>query len=177
MKNSRESLHASRSRHPRTGSVAPRYLTIPAGLAFLLFAGTVYAAPHCTISASPVIFGNYDPLSATPVTGAGTLTFQCQSGVSGGGITYTIALSSGSGTFVQRTLTSGPKVLNYNLYTDSTLTTIWGDGSSGTSKVSTTVTKPQASAGVTNTVYGIIPAMQDVVPGSYSDNITVTVTF
>lgn len=177
MKNSRVSLHASRSLHVRTGSVPPPCLPMAAGLAILLLAGTVYAAPQCTINASPVIFGSYDPLSATPVTGTGILTFQCQSGVTGGGIAYTIALSSGSGTYLQRTLTSGPNVLNYNLYTNSTLTTIWGDGSSGTSTVSTTVTKPQASAGVTNTVYGIIPALQDVVPGSYSDSITVTVTF
>lgn len=180
MKNSRVSLHASRSLHVRTGGVTAPCLKISAGLALLLLAGTVYAAPplpQCTISASPVIFGNYDPLSATPGTGTGTLTFQCQSGVAGGGITYTISLSSGSGTFAQRTLTSGPNVLNYNLYTDPTLTTVWGDGSAGTGTVSTTVTKSNATAGVTNTVYGNIPALQDVVPGSYSDNITVTVNF
>lgn len=177
MKNSCVSLHASRSRHVRTGSVTPPCLPMAAGLAFLLLAGTVYAAPQCTISASPVIFGNYDPLSATAVTGTGTLTFQCQSGVTGGGIVYIISLSSGSGTYMQRTLTSGPNVLNYNLYTNSTLTTIWGDGSAGSSTLSTAVTKSQASQGVTNTVYGNIPALQDVVPGSYSDSITVTVTF
>lgn len=177
MKNSFVSLHGSRSLHVRTGRPPPPCLTMAAGLTFLLLAGTAYAAPQCTISASPVIFGNYDPLSATPVTGTGTLTFLCQSGVTGGGITYTISLSSGSGTYTQRTLTSGPNVLNYNLYTDSTLTTVWGDGSSGSATVSTTISKPQASAGVTNIVYGNIPAMQDVVPGSYTDNITVTVTF
>lgn len=177
MKNSLVSLHAFRSLHVRTGSAPPPCWTMAAGLTFLLLAGTVYAAPQCTISASPVIFGNYDPLSASPVTGTGTLTFQCQSGVTGLGITYTISLSSGSGTYTQRTLTSGPNILNYNLYTDSTLTTVWGDGSSGSATVATTVSKPQASAGVTNTVYGNIPALQDVVPGSYTDNITVTVTF
>ena len=177
MKNSRVSLHASRSRRVRTGSVTPPCLTMAAGLALLLLAGTVYAAPQCTISASPVIFGNYDPLSATPVTGTGVLTFLCQRGVPGGGITYTISLSSGSGTFAQRTLTSGPNVLNYNLYTDPTLTTVWGDGSAGTATVVTAISRANALAGVTNTVYGNIPALQDVVPGSYSDSITVTVTF
>lgn len=177
MRNSRVSLNESRSRHVSTGSVAPPCWTLAAGLALLLLAGTVYAAPQCTISASPVIFGNYDPLSATPVTGTGTLTFQCQSGVTGGGIIYTISLSSGSGTFAQRTMTSGPNVLKYNLYTSPALTTIWGDGSAGTSTVVTAINKGQATQGQTNTINGNIPARQDVVPGSYSDNITVTVTF
>ncbi|MDE2069775.1 MAG: spore coat protein U domain-containing protein [Gammaproteobacteria bacterium] len=140
-------------------------------------AAALRAAPSCTISSTAVNFGNYNPLNVASVTGTSTLTFQCPSGVPRSGITYTISLSSGSGTYVQRTLTSGGNVLNYNLYTDSTLTTVWGDGSSGSTTVSTTVSRPQARAGVTNTVYGNIPAQQDMIPGSYTDTITVTVTF
>lgn len=148
-----------------------------AGLAGLLMAAALHAAPSCTISSTAVNFGNYNPLNVASVTGTGTLSFQCQPGITGGGISYTISLSSGSGTYVQRTLTSGGNVLNYNLYTDSTLTTVWGDGSAGTATVVTAISKAQALAGVTNTVYGNIPAQQDVIPGSYTDTITVTVTF
>lgn len=47
----------------------------------------------------------------------------------------------------------------------------WGDGSPGTATVN--------GSGTTHTftVYGRIPARQNAVVGSYSDTITVTITF
>ncbi|HXS20313.1 MAG TPA: spore coat protein U domain-containing protein, partial [Steroidobacteraceae bacterium] len=84
---------------------------------------------------------------------------------------YTVSMSAGSGTLTSRVMKSGGSQLDYNLYTNSTHTTIWGDGTSGTVKVSAT------SLGATYTVYGLIPALQNVPVGSYSDTVTVTVTY
>ena len=65
--------------------------------------------------------------------------------------------------------------LNYNLYTDATYTSIWGSGSGGTSSVSKT--NGSGETGSTITIYGKIPAEQDVYAGSYSDSITITISF
>lgn len=147
------------------------------GAGLLLASGTTYAAPNCTISSTAVAFGSYDPLNAAATAGTGTLGFVCSGGV-GAGVTYSIALSTGSsGSYATRTMTNGANILNYNLYSTATYTSIWGNGNVGTVVVSASLTRAQARAGVTITVYGTIPAQQNVVPGSYSDSITATVTF
>jgi spore coat protein U-like protein len=67
---------------------------------------------------------------------------------------------------------SGANQLNYNLYTDSAWTIVWGDGS-GISSI-------QSVAGNSTTtlnVYGQIPAGQDAAVGNYTDTIIATVTF
>ncbi|MGH8378782.1 MAG: Csu type fimbrial protein [Gammaproteobacteria bacterium] len=146
------------------------------GFGLLLISGFACAAPNCTISSTAVSFGNYDPLSSTALTSTGTLTFNCTSGVPGGGVPFTISLNPGnSGTYSMRTLKSGSNTLNYNLYTDASDTTVWGDGSPGTGTV--TGNYPKNSPPVNALVYAFLPALQDAVPGSYSDSITATVTF
>lgn len=131
----------------------------------------------CTITSTPISFGNYDPLSPIALTSTGTLGFSCNLGVSLGGINFTIALNTGSsGAFAARTMKNGGNTLSYNLYTAASDTTVWGDGTAGTSTV--TGTYPSTGAPPVNTtVYGLIPAQQNVLSGSYSDSITATVTF
>lgn len=63
--------------------------------------------------------------------------------------------------------------LDYNLYTGAARTTIWGDGTGG----SVTVTQAFNNNQVRLSVYGRIPAMEDIAPGSHTDHITATVTF
>lgn len=129
-----------------------------------------YAA--CNVSATNVAFGTYNPFSGTALDSTGTVTVDCDL------LTltpYTVSLSTGgSGTYTPRTMDSGGNKLQYNLYTDLTRTTIWGNGSGGTGTVSGSALlgTPQ-----NHTVYGRIPASQNPVVGSYTDAITVTVTF
>lgn len=100
------------------------------------------------------------------------------------GTPYTIKLNaettSGS-TVTQRlmapTTTGNPDILDYNLYTTATHTTIWGDGTSGTVTVTGTGNGVGAAQTITHTVYGQIPAGQDVSPDTYNDTISVTVEF
>lgn len=143
-----------------------------------------------TVSATGVTFGNYDVMNAaaTPGTGSTTVSATCNFSNLPFTVSYSTALSTGgSGSFTPRSMAAGAPTLQYNLYTTAALTTIWGDGTGGTQTVSDTINGTcqnqffgfgiNCSGSQRDTMYGNIPALQDVVPGSYTDNITVTVTF
>jgi spore coat protein U-like protein len=130
-----------------------------------LVAPAAYSA-GCSVSTSGLSFGNYDVFSTLDSEITGSINVSCQSST-----TYSVSLSSGFGTYASRSMTSGPNVLAYNLYIDPTHLTIWGDGSSGTATVSGSGTTGSSP------VYGRIPARQNAVIGTYSDIVTVTVTF
>lgn len=125
-----------------------------------------HAATTCNLTITDVAFGSYDVFTKTKTKSTGKVKVKCTASAS-----YTISLSAGSGTFASRVMTSGRYQLDYNLYTDSAHTIVWGDGTAGTSTVSATGT------GATYTVYGLVPALQNVAVGDYSDTITVTVTY
>lgn len=130
------------------------------------------APPNCNLASTAVNFGNYLSTNTTPVSGTGTLTLTCnRSG------TYSIALSTGqSGSFNPRYMSGGSPVnhLDYNLYTDAAHAILWGDGTGGTSVATGSYSK---NVPLSITVYGLLPAQQNVSTGSYSDSITATVTY
>ena len=147
-----------------------RALLIPA-LLVAGIPGVAWAAAVCTASATSVAFGTFNPFGS-PATSNGTITVACTGG--GVGNTYTIALSAGGAvTYATRKMTSGTNTLNYNLYTSSALSSIWGDGTGG----SATITGSNEKSTSNFTVYGKLPTPQGVTPSSYSDIITVTVTY
>lgn len=125
------------------------------------------AAATCTVSTAGVAFGAYNPLNATATDGVGSVTVSCS------GNPGAMTLSSGtgqSGSYSARVMKSGTSSLNYNLYTTATRTTVWGNGTSGTS------TRSLSAVG-TYTVYGRIPALQNVSAGTYTDSVVVTLTY
>lgn len=129
------------------------------------------ANAQCSATTLGVAFGGYDPFSGASVDSTGTVTVTCLVVNS-----YTIALSAGgSGSYTPRTLVNGGNILDYNLFVDAARSTIWGDGTGGTSISS-------GSIGILllpndHTIYGRIPGGQNPAAGSYSDTITVTVTY
>jgi spore coat protein U-like protein len=131
--------------------------------------------PNCTTSATALGFGNYTPGNGA-VTGSSTITVNCTKNTG-----YTIALNPGSTTgdaFTQRLMASGANTLQYNLYTSAALTTVWGDGTGATTTEAGTGAGLATAA--TYKVYGNLPdsaANQTAIPGSYTDTITVTVTY
>lgn len=149
----------------------------------LFYINSAYAvctgiACSCLVVATPVLFGIYDPQSGSAVTSNGSLTVTCTAIAVGFNVSYVISLSAGdAGSFSPRTMTGGSAPLNYNLYTTAGLTTIWGDGTSGTGTVSDSYTALILPAIRIYTIYGNLPALQNVIAGSYSDTITVTVTY
>lgn len=151
----------------RRASILVGLLGIGAGL---LPAGALQAA-NCTVTATPVAFGNYDPLSATPRNRNGRISVACN-----GRGTFTVALSTGqSGAYNPRYMLSGATSdrLDYNLYTSAARSIVFGDGTGGTQ----TVSKGFRNNTKTVTVFGQIPAMENISAGTYSDSIVATVTF
>ena len=143
-----------------------------------------------TVSTTGMTFGNYDVLIPTPTSGTGGITVSatCNLATLPFTVNYTIALSTGgSGSFTPRNLASGTNKLQYNLYTSVSYASIWGDGTGGTQTVSDAISGTCQNQLIrfgricngsnSDTVYGNIPAMQDAVPGSYSDSITATISF
>mgnify|MGYP000865334538 CR=1 FL=1 len=144
------------------------------------FTATATLLKACTVSASNISFGNYTP-GGGPLTGNSTISVRCTRTTP-----YTVALNAGStagGSFTQRLMAYGAETLQYNLYTNATFTTIYGDGSPGTGQNSGTGAGLGAAA-QTYTAYGRLldsTANQNAAPNAgattYSDTVTVTVTY
>lgn len=136
------------------------------------------SAVTCSVSATATSFGSYNPLSSLNTDGTGTVTVTCSNVISLL-VSYEILLSKGgSGSFATRHMSSGANTLSYNLYTSILRTTIWGDGTGGSGKVTDGYLLGVLVPTVRNyTVYGRIPAQQNVASGSYADSITVTINY
>lgn len=123
---------------------------------------------NCLISTNTLDFGNY---SGTQIDASTTLGINCTNGTP-----YTVALNAGTGSgasFANRILTAGSSTMIYNLYTDTARTTIWGDGTSATQLINNT----GSGTNQTFTVYGRLPGTQTPTNGTYTDTITVTVSY
>jgi spore coat protein U-like protein len=148
----------------------------------LLASGAATAAPLCSVSATPLIFGNYDPLSGSAVLVSATVTVSCLTALGPlAAIPYTVSLgpSQTSGTMLRSMAGPLGARLQYNLYTSAARSVVWGDGSGGSQTLPGSVTP--ASLGVPvvqpHTVHGSVPALQSVRVGAYADGILVTVDY
>ena len=125
-------------------------------------------APSCTISATSVNFGNYNVFNGTALDSTGTITYRCNATAAN----ITISLTQGAEHHVQSAadVTRAPRSSSYNLYQNAARTNIWGDGTSGTAVYSRA--NPPNNSNVNVTVYGRVPAGQDVSAGTFSDTVT-----
>ena len=156
-------------------------LTLAAGL--VLASGAVYGATttttftvqmtitaSCTIvSASTLNFGSNGVLTAN-VDQTSTLQVQCTNTTP-----YNIGFDAGAATgatVTTRKMTSGGATIGYSLYSNSGRTTNWGN-TVGTDTVSAT----GSGASQSYTVYGRVPPQATPAPATYTDTITVTVTY
>ncbi len=134
------------------------------------FTVTATVLPTCTVVGGvPLAFGVVTPGSQRD--GSVTVSATCTLGTP-----YTLALDAGTGsgaTVASRRMTSGSDTLQYTLYQDAGRTTLWGDGTGGTSVRSSTGTGLTQSF----TVYGRVPSNATAPVGSYTDTITVTATY
>lgn len=137
------------------------------------------AAQTCTVSTSAIAFGAYNPGAASPTTTNGSVSITC-SAVLALNVTYSIALTAGrSNSFASRTMvgTKSPNLL-YQVYSNAALSTIWGDGTGGSSIVSDgyglQILVPISRS---YTAYASAPARQFVNPGSYTDSLTVQISY
>jgi spore coat protein U-like protein len=129
----------------------------------------------CSITALPVAFGNYDALSATPDDATGSVAVSCSTG-SNPKIWLGQGLNAGAGSTPAvpvRRMVNGTNFLSYQLYQDSSRSTIWG-GTDGSSPAAQTATDLNP---VSSTIYGRLPVNQTSTVGSYSDTVVATVNF
>lgn len=133
---------------------------------------TATVSDSCTVSSTPVAFSTVNPISGSAATATGTVSVTCTNGTGWGA---SAGLGTGTGaTFSSRKMKSGTNLLNYNLFTDAAYSTVWGDGTSSTAKVSNT---GSGTAQVFN-VYGQVPSGQtSVVTGDYTDVVSVTISY
>jgi len=129
-------------------------------------------AASCTVTASDLNFGAYSSNQNAPVQGQTAIQLLC-----GGEITAEVSLDAGSGpggnTNNRRMeQESGSDRLDYGLFQDPGRTIHWGDRS-GRDTLEVQTTGPS----LTIPVYGQIPGGQRVRDGTYSDSITVRVTY
>ena len=134
------------------------------------FTTQVTIAAACTInSAATLNFGSQGVLLAN-VDQTSTLQVQCTNTTP-----YNIGLDAGTGTgatVAVRKMSAGANTVNYSLYSDSGRTTVWGN-TIGTNTVAATGN----GASQSYTVYGRVTAQTTPAPATYSDTITVTVTY
>lgn len=131
-------------------------------------AGTV------SVTVEPLSFGGYYASANASTVEPFSVTISCVGGDSSSTVPpVSISLGTGSGSFAKRAMTSGSSSLNYQIYTSASLAVVWGDGTGGSSPV----TGGGSSSSQIFTGYGEVPARQWVIPGAYTDTLTVTVSY
>ncbi len=154
---------------------------IRVALAALSLPGLAQAAATCTLATTAPAFGIYDPSNATADTANGSVLATC-TWTGGGATTVNIVASysaGNSGSFPNRYMLAGTERLNYNIYFESTFSVVRGNGTAGTQtgQATLTVSSGSRTATATGTLFGRIPAGQNVAPGNYRDTIIVTMTY
>lgn len=131
----------------------------------------------CSVALTGVAFGSYVTTSPTPKTANGNVAVTCSALVLFTA-SYVISMAQGnSATYTPRFMNLLGVHLNYNLYTTAGFASIWGDATGGTVTVSDSYTAVALSVTRNYTVFGRIPALQPVGPGTYTDSVLVTVTY
>ena len=153
---------AAESRLSSQGSSSSASLTV-----------TATVSKNCTISTSPVAFGAYDSVTANATAhleNIGKVTVTCTKGA-----TAKVGLGPGSnGQGSTRRMSGGTLAfLTYELYKDSSHSTVWGD------TIDTALDIPAAPNRNPRdfTVYGRVQSGQDATVGNYTDTVLATVNF
>jgi spore coat protein U-like protein len=138
---------------------------------FIIFHSKIFAQTCNITNITHVNFGNYDVADLIPKDAIGSITINCDKRT-----IVTISLNRGafSPNFSNRYMKhlTLNDLLSYNLYTNVSRTTIWGDGTGGSSTLTIEVKNNRPS---TATIYGRITPNQNVSAGNYSDTVTITI--
>ena len=138
----------------------------------------VTVTASCTINASTLNFGTVagTVLATTLQSGSTTVAVTCTNSSP-----YSIAMDNGQNVSgAQRRMANGGNFINYNLYTDSAHTYPWTTATSSTTCTTTNDCFLGTGNGSSQTVniYGTVPATSTApTPGTYSDTVTMTITY
>jgi spore coat protein U-like protein len=131
---------------------------------------TASVAAKCTVgTATDLNFGSVSGLLKTNTDQTSLIRATCTNRAA-----FQIGLDNGknAGTGSIRRMASGSNLVTYELYRDSARTSRWGNTLN-----TDTLTSSGTGSEQTLTVYGRVPTQAAAVAGSYSDIITVTVTY
>lgn len=126
---------------------------------------------NCTIRATPVAFGNYDPIVAhatQPLDSTGTLTVTCTRNTPA---EITIDFGQNAQGQVRRMTAGVARFLTYDLFKDAARTQRWTENN-GIDAGPAPSKEPRLF-----TIYGRVTQAQDVAEGSFSDTVLATVQF
>jgi spore coat protein U-like protein len=133
------------------------------------FSVSMTITASCAVAASALAFGSSGILSAN-VDATTTVSVTCTNSTP-----YNVGLDVGTGTgatVAARKMTSGGATVTYSLYQNTGRSTVWGN----TVSTDTLAGTGNGSAQVL-TVYGRVPSQTTPAPATYTDTITVTVTY
>jgi spore coat protein U-like protein len=130
-------------------------------------------SPTCTISATTISFGNVDVLPGAAVDITATITVSC-SGGSGSGQRLCISIGAGSaGDATSRQLTGpGGATLRYDLYSNSSRTTLWGSWQTGYDTAGVQLDVAQNSTTPVTVYARLFGSQQTAATGAYSSTFT-----
>ncbi len=129
-------------------------------------------AAVCIIGNATLAFGAYNPTSGTALTATSSVTLTCTLSTP-----YNIGMNAGTttgGTTTLRLMTTTGGTLGYKIFQNSGYTTNWGN-TVGTDTLPGTSSASSLTQSIP--IYGQIPASEAAVVGSYTDTVTMTVTF
>jgi spore coat protein U-like protein len=137
----------------------------------LAAAGPAFGA-KCSITSVPTLgFPNYDVFVAAPTVTSQIAKFSCNGNQAT--ITVGVGQSATSGSIANRQMaqTVGSGRLNYNIYKDGGYSSLWGDGTAGTTALVVNTSNRTASV----PIYGKIDPGQDSPVGNYKDTVVLSV--
>ena len=142
--------------------------------AVLLAAAVPALGAVCSIQSLPTLgFPNYDVFISAPTVTSQIARIHCTG--NGNLDTFNVGIgrsaTSGSISGRQMAQSAGSGRLNYNIYKDGSYSSLWGDGTAGTTGVVVTTTGPNTSV----PIYGKIDPGQDAPVGNYSDSVVLSV--
>lgn len=154
--------------------VAAPALAQTVGGSFNVTANVTRTCTFQTAAVGDLAFGTYDPYATTDLDASTSFSFRCNNRVA---VQVQLGYTTNA-TGTQRRMAGGiSDFLNYDLYQDASRTTPWGNILSGAGANTWNYTMTNGS-GYTKSIYGRIPALQDVSPGTYADNgVTITVNY
>jgi len=144
--------------------------------AMLLFSSVddARAAPSCTVTATNIVFGDVSSavLSNQVADVTGTISYSCSGATANSTIRVCLALGHYNGSNT-RSMTSGVNTLNYQIYSDSAHTHVWGNATDGNIVTVDLITNASGAASSSSTMYGrVLTGQTTVKTGSYLHSMT-----
>jgi spore coat protein U-like protein len=161
----------------------PQEIRATAAALVSLLAASASMAGACSVSATSMAFGPYQPitfagkLASTDRTADASVSVVCTAIAAGGSYTISLGRSTQGNSVVPRYLAhdAGGPGMAFNIYLDGGHTTVWGDGFTG---AAITGTIPSGDSSQTHVVFGKVPGGQSTLrAGNYSGALTMTITY